>query len=199
MESGKVDVFAFIGTSRVANIIRKSHPKPNRLRACLGLEAKNPAIILPDADLEIAASECITGSLSFNGQRCTALKIIFVHESIAVPFMELYKQKLAALKYGMPWAEKVMITPLPEENKAQYLKELIDDANNHGAKIMNEHGGENFLSFNYPAVLFPVNENMRVWHEEPPSWHLLRRLRPAIRPQQPEWSLPVESQAHHPG
>ncbi|MFI5171229.1 MAG: NADP-dependent glyceraldehyde-3-phosphate dehydrogenase [Chitinophagales bacterium] len=166
METGKIDVFAFIGTSRVANIIRKSHPKPNRLRACLGLEAKNPAIILADADLEIAASECITGSLSFNGQRCTALKIIFVHESIADNFLKLYQEKLRQLKYGMPWDEKVNLTPLPEQNKPAYLKELIDDAKNFGAEIINEHGGENFLSFNYPAVLFPVNDKMRIWNEE---------------------------------
>ncbi len=166
METGKVDVFAFIGSSRVSNIIRKSHPKPNRLRACLGLEAKNPAIILPDADLEIAATECITGSLSFNGQRCTALKIIFVHESIATQFLDLYKEKLSNLKFGMPWDDKVMLTPLPEQNKPAYLEGLIADAKQHGAQIINENGGENFLSFNYPAVLFPVNENMRIWDEE---------------------------------
>ena len=166
MESGKVDVFAFIGTSRVANIIRKAHPKPNRLRACLGLEAKNPAIILPDADLEIAATECITGSLSFNGQRCTALKMIFVHEQIADAFIKLYTEKLGKLKYGMPWDEKVMLTPLPEENKPAYLNDLIADAKEKGASIVNEHGGEQYLSFCYPTVLFPVNENMRVWHEE---------------------------------
>ncbi|HNK99056.1 MAG TPA: NADP-dependent glyceraldehyde-3-phosphate dehydrogenase [Chitinophagales bacterium] len=166
MESGKVDVFAFIGTSRVANIIRKAHPKPNRLRACLGLEAKNPAIILPDADLEIAATECITGSLSFNGQRCTALKMIFVHEQIADAFIKLYTEKLGKLKYGMPWDEKVMLTPLPEENKPGYLNDLIADAKEKGASIVNEHGGEQYLSFCYPTVLFPVNENMRVWHEE---------------------------------
>ena len=166
MESGKVDVFAFIGTSRVANIIRKAHPKPNRLRACLGLEAKNPAIILPDADLEIAATECITGSLSFNGQRCTALKMIFVHEQIADAFIKLYTEKLGKLKYGMPWDEKVMLTPLPEENKPAYLNNLIADAKEKGASIVNEHGGEQYLSFCYPTVLFPVNENMRVWHEE---------------------------------
>ncbi|HNO29926.1 MAG TPA: NADP-dependent glyceraldehyde-3-phosphate dehydrogenase [Chitinophagales bacterium] len=166
MESGKVDVFAFIGTSRVANIIRKAHPKPNRLRACLGLEAKNPAIILPDADLEIAATECITGSLSFNGQRCTALKMIFVHEQIADAFIKLYTEKLGKLKYGMPWEEKVMLTPLPEENKPAYLNDLIADAKEKGASIVNEHGGEQYLSFCYPTVLFPVNENMRVWHEE---------------------------------
>ena len=52
---------------------------PNRLRCILGLEAKNPAFILPDADLDVAVSECILGSLSFNGQRCTALKLIMVH------------------------------------------------------------------------------------------------------------------------
>jgi glyceraldehyde-3-phosphate dehydrogenase (NADP+) len=51
----------------------------------LGLEAKNPAIILPDADLDLA-QECIAGSLSFNGQRCTALKIVYVHERIAEEF-----------------------------------------------------------------------------------------------------------------
>lgn len=166
MESGKIDVFAFIGTSRVANIIRQSHPKPNRLRACLGLEAKNPAIVMPDADLEIATTECITGSLSFNGQRCTALKIIFVHENIAGSFIELYNEKLNKLKFGMPWEEKVMLTPLPEENKPQYLKDLINDALDNGAHIANENGGENFHSFNYPAVLFPVNNKMRIWNEE---------------------------------
>ncbi|MBC8173849.1 MAG: NADP-dependent glyceraldehyde-3-phosphate dehydrogenase [Chitinophagales bacterium] len=166
MESGKIDVFAFIGSSRVANIIKKAHPKPNRLRSVLGLEAKNPAIILQDADMENAVSETITGSLSFNGQRCTALKIIFVHESIAKTFLDKYVAKLQTLKYGMPWKEDVMFTPLPEKNKPSYIKELIDDAVSKGANIMNENGGEQFLSFSYPAVLFPVNKDMRVWTEE---------------------------------
>ncbi|MFN8313768.1 MAG: aldehyde dehydrogenase family protein, partial [Cyclobacteriaceae bacterium] len=77
METGKIDVFAFIGTNKGANDLKKLHPKSHRLKAILGLDAKNPAIILPDADLDNAISECITGTLSFNGQRCTALKILF--------------------------------------------------------------------------------------------------------------------------
>src|SRR5690606_12780508 len=51
MESGKVDVFAFIGTNKGANDLKKLHPKPHRLKAILGLDAKNPAIVLPDADI----------------------------------------------------------------------------------------------------------------------------------------------------
>ncbi len=75
METGKLDVFAFIGTNKGANELKKLHPKPHRLKSILGLDAKNPAIILPDADLDNAVSECALGALSFNGQRCTALKI----------------------------------------------------------------------------------------------------------------------------
>ena len=70
-------------------------------------------------------NECILGSLSFNGQRCTALKIIFVHENIAAAFNKLYVEKLDKLKMGMPWETDVMITPLPEFDKPAYLKELI--------------------------------------------------------------------------
>ncbi|MCJ7595897.1 MAG: aldehyde dehydrogenase family protein, partial [Desulfobacterales bacterium] len=71
MQSGKIDVLAFIGTSVVADSLRKQHPKPHRLRCVLGMEAKNAAIILPDSDLDLTVKECILGCLSFNGQRCT--------------------------------------------------------------------------------------------------------------------------------
>ncbi len=166
MASGKIDCLAFIGTSRVANILKKQHPFPNRLRGALGLEAKNPAIILPDAEIEMTVSECITGSLSFNGQRCTALKIIFVHESIAKIFIEKFCARLQKLKYGMPWEENVMLTPLPENNKTGYLTELIKDAVEKGAKIANENGGMVVESFMYPAVLTGVTSTMRIYNEE---------------------------------
>lgn len=166
MESGKIDVFSFIGSSKIANVLKKAHPKPNRLRSILGLEAKNPAIVLQDADLELAVNECILGSLSFNGQRCTALKIIFVHEKIADAFNALFTEKLNKLKMGMPWEDGVMITPLPEPDKPAYLNELVEDAKTKGAKVINQHGGEINESFVYPAVLYPVNSSMRVYHEE---------------------------------
>jgi glyceraldehyde-3-phosphate dehydrogenase (NADP+) len=166
MESGQVDVLSFIGTSRVANILKKQHPYPNRLRAALGLEAKNPAIVMPDADIDLAVEECITGSLSYNGQRCTALKIIFVHEEVRNLFLEKYCQRLKSLKAGMPWDPGVMLTPLPETGKTAYLTGLIEDACSKGAKVINEGGGTTEASFLFPAVLFPVTPEMRVYSEE---------------------------------
>lgn len=166
MASGNIDVLAFIGSSNSANAIKKLHPKPNRLRSVLGLDAKNPAIVLPDADIDNAVEECITGSLSFNGQRCTALKILFIHEKVMKPFTEKYLQKLASLKHGMPWEDKVSLTPLPEPQKPAYLKALIDDAVSKGAKVLNPNGGKTTYSYVHPAVLYPVKPSMRIYLEE---------------------------------
>jgi glyceraldehyde-3-phosphate dehydrogenase (NADP+) len=166
METGKVDVFAFIGTHKGANDLKKLHPKPNRLKAILGLDAKNPAIILPDADLDNAVNECITGSLSFNGQRCTALKILFVHKQIVNEFLWKFTEAIKKLKPGMPWEPDVSLTPLPEPGKTTYLDGLVKDALNHGARIVNENGGQINQTFFYPAVLYPVNDKMRVYYEE---------------------------------
>ena len=166
MASGRIDVFAFIGTNKAASDLKKLHPKPHRLRAALGLDAKNPGIVLPDVDLDNAVNEAVTGSLSFNGQRCTALKILFVHESVVDSFLDKFKQKLGQLKPGMPWEAGVSLTPLPEPGKAEYLKGLVEDAVDKGASVVNEGGAEIIETFFYPALLYPVNSTMRVYHEE---------------------------------
>jgi glyceraldehyde-3-phosphate dehydrogenase (NADP+) len=166
METGKVDVFAFIGTNKGANDLKKLHPKPHRLKAILGLDAKNPAIILPDADLDNTVSECVMGTLSFNGQRCTALKILYVHKSIVDVFITKYCEAVKKLKPGMPWDAGVSLTPLPEPGKVDYLRQVVEDAKQNGAKVMNENGGTFLNSFFYPAVLYPVNNRMKVFYEE---------------------------------
>ena len=166
METGKVDVLALIGNSKSANAIQANHPQKNRLRLVLGLEAKNPAIVLADADLDLAISECVAGATSFNGQRCTALKIVYVHENIVEEFNKRFAEKVDALKFGNPWEEGVKLTPLPEPNKPAYIQELIDDAKEKGAEIINKKGGDRTENYIFPSVLYPVSKQMRVFHEE---------------------------------
>jgi glyceraldehyde-3-phosphate dehydrogenase (NADP+) len=166
MESGEVAALAFIGTTRVANLLEKQHPMPNRLRPILGLEAKNPAIVLPDADLERAVAECITGCLSFNGQRCTGLKILFVQRGIVEPFLENLTNAVDALPFGMPWEKGVMLTPLPEVDKAQHMLRFVEEATAGGAKVVNRYGGLTNRTFFFPAVVYPVGEGMALYTEE---------------------------------
>jgi glyceraldehyde-3-phosphate dehydrogenase (NADP+) len=166
MQSGKIDVLTLIGSSRVADSLKKMHPKSNRLRAVLGLDAKNAAIITSTADIELTVKEAILGSLSFNGQRCTALKIMFVHSSIADQFIKRMAEEVSKLPYGMPWEKGVMLTPVPEPNKPLYIKTCIEDAISKGAKVMNEGGGTTVESFIYPAIVYPVNSQMKLYKEE---------------------------------
>lgn len=166
MESGRIDVLAFIGSSRVADILKRQHPQPHRMRGILGLDAKNPALIMPDADLDVAVRECVTGALSFNGQRCTALKILFVHESIVETFLEKFCAAVSALPVGMPWDKNVKITPLPEFDKAESMKSFIDDAVSRGASIINNGGGTAHETLFFPAVVYPVSPAAELFTKE---------------------------------
>lgn len=166
IKTGKIDVLALIGNSKSANALQEQHPKSNRLRLVLGLEAKNPAIVLPDADMDLTVQECLTGTLSFNGQRCTALKVVYVHEKVREEFLERFCEGVDSLKFGNPWDPGVKLTPLPEADKPDYIQELIDDALAKGARIMNPKGGQRSENFIWPAVLYPVTKEMRVYREE---------------------------------
>ncbi len=166
MQSGKVNVLTLIGSSKVADELQRHHPKLNRLRSILSLDAKNAAIVLRDADLDVAVKECLLGALSFNGQRCTAIKIIWVHRSIADRFLEQFCPAVSALKLGMPWTDGAQITPLPEPNKVNYLNDTIRDAEAGGATIRNEGGGEYAGSLFKPAVVYPVKDGMKLYRDE---------------------------------
>lgn len=166
LRSGRLDLLAFIGSRRGADLLRSWHPAPRRLHCLFGLEAKNAAIVLADADLEQAAAECVLGGLAFNGQRCTAIKITFVHRAIVKPFLELLSRLVARQLVGMPWLPGVRITPLPETARVAYLGELLADARARGAAIINPGGGEIRHTLMSPAVLYPVGPEMRLYHEE---------------------------------
>ena len=160
VERGDLAALAFIGSSRVANVLKKQHPRPNRLRSILGLDAKNPALVLADADLDLAVRECVAGALTFNGQRCTALKLLYVQRPVAERFLQKLADAVDALPFGLPWEPGVRLTPLPEEGKAEALQELVDDAVAKGARVVNANGGLVNRTFYFPSVVYPVSKTM---------------------------------------
>jgi glyceraldehyde-3-phosphate dehydrogenase (NADP+) len=165
MQSGLVNVLAFIGSHKAANALHQAHPRPFTVRLALGLDAKNPAIVMPSADLEVATTEAVLGALSFCGQRCTAIKIIFVHESIADAYAAKLAAKVDKLSFGLPF-DGSEITPLAEADKPAYLRRVIADAVAKGAKVINKRGCQEDRSLVFPTVLFPVTLDMTVAQEE---------------------------------
>ena len=166
MQGGLVDCLGFIGGSKGADALIKQHPHPHRLKVFSQLEGKNLGIVFADADLDEAVRQILLGSLSYNGQRCTAIKLVMAHKSIAKILVEKLAKAIETLPRGLPWDDDVLITPLPEPNKPQYLEELVEDATAQGAAVMNERGGATNGQLYHPALVYPVTSAMRLFHEE---------------------------------
>lgn len=186
MSTGYIDALAFIGGSSAADDLIRQHPEPHRLKIFLQLEAKNMGIYLPDlfeyenaSILDQTISETITGTLSFNGQRCTALKLLFVPKAHGDAFAEKLSNELDTLRVGLPWQEwrdengKVNyahVTPLPNVKRIKYMQSLISDALSKGAKILNKDGGKVIggedSTLMVPALLYPVDKTMDLYYEE---------------------------------
>jgi len=165
VRSGKLAVFAFIGSSGAADKIFSQIPNPHRTKQILGLGAKNPAIILPGCDIVDAVKHNIKGALSFNGQRCTAHKILFVHQSIITTFIDKFVDAVDTLEPGLPWEEGVDITPILP-NTSERFQGLLHDAQNQGAYVVNKDGGKVVGGYMHPAVLYPVTPQMKLYRIE---------------------------------
>jgi len=188
MESGDIDGLAFIGGTVAADKLIKAHPEPHRLKIFLQLEAKNMAIVLKDMVEEEGSyskdqmvGDIVTGALSYNGQRCTALKIIFVPRGHGADIANAIAKRVEKLFVGMPWETSLgaysQITPLPTQGRIDYMNDLLDDALSKGATIVNKDGGEtghheavesphDTSKLMVPAVLYNVSPDMRVYTEE---------------------------------
>jgi len=155
-----VDMIAFTGSTkvgkRIANLAGMKH-------LLLELGGKDAVIVLEDADLDLAVRECVSGCFSYSGQRCTAVKRIILINSIADKFIDKFVKEADKLKHGKP-EEDAYITPLINNEAADNIQELIDDANNNGAKkLMCKFRERNF----WGATIFDnVTSKCRLYHEE---------------------------------
>lgn len=129
------------------------------------LGGKDAAIILKDADLDLAANNIVAGGYSYSGQRCTAVKRILVMEEVADKLIEKILAKIDTLKVGNPLEEDVDIVPLISDKAADFVCELMDDAKAKGAKLL--VGGTREGNLIAPTLFDNVTTQMRLAWEEP--------------------------------
>ncbi|WP_099468156.1 NADP-dependent glyceraldehyde-3-phosphate dehydrogenase [Konateibacter massiliensis] len=129
------------------------------------LGGKDAAIILKDADLDLAATNIVAGGYSYSGQRCTAVKRILVIDEVADTLVEKIVSKMETLKVGNPLEQDVDIVPLISEKAADFVCELIDDAKEKGAKLL--VGGTREGNLIAPTLFDNVTTDMRIAWEEP--------------------------------
>lgn len=161
IEHQGIDMISFTGGSGTGKRIAKL---ANMIPLVMELGGKDPAIVVKDANLDLAAKQIVSGAFSYSGQRCTAIKRVFVDEMIADELIEKLSEELKNVTIGSP-EENKMIVPLIDQKSADFVQCLIDDALEKNATLITGNQREGNLI--YPTLLDHVTPNMRLAWEEP--------------------------------
>lgn len=156
-----VDFINFTGSTEIGSRISSI---TSMVPLLMELGGKDAAIVLEDADLDVAASNIVAGAYSYSGQRCTAVKRILVVDKVADKLLEKVKVKVEALKVGNP-VDGADVVPLIDMKSADFVWELIEDAKAKGAKLI--LGGNREENLIYPTLFDNVTTDMRLAWEEP--------------------------------
>ena len=157
-----VDVINFTGSTEIGlRISGITTMKP----LLMELGGKDAAIVLEDADLDLAAHNIVAGAYSYSGQRCTAVKRILVIDKVADELVKKVREKVKTLKVGNPINEQVDVVPLIDDKAADYVESLILESKEKGATIL--EGGNREGNLIYPTLVDNVTLDMRLAWEEP--------------------------------
>jgi len=128
-----VDLVTFTGGVPIGKYIAA---KAVYKRQVLELGGNDPLVVMDDADPAKAAELAANGSYKNSGQRCTAVKRIFVHEKIASAFTEALVAKTRAWSYGDPLDPKVDMGTVISEQAASSFEALVNEAVSKGARLL---------------------------------------------------------------
>ncbi len=157
-----INFINFTGSTEIGTRISKI---TSMVPLLMELGGKDAAIVLEDADLELASNNIVAGGFSYSSQRCTAVKRILVIDKVADDLVAKVKEKMGKLKIGNPLEEDVEIVPLISKKAADYVSELIEDAKNKGADLI--AGGNRDGNLIFPTLFDNVTADMRIAWEEP--------------------------------
>jgi len=161
LTNADVDLVTFTGGVAVGKYIAA---KAVYKRQVLELGGNDPLIVMEDADLEEAATLAVAGSYKNSGQRCTAVKRMLVHETVADRFVELLVAKSRAIRYGDPMDPATDMGTVIDEAAARSFEAKVNDAVSGGARLL--YGNIRKGALYSPTVLDQVRPDMSVVRQE---------------------------------
>lgn len=157
VQDSRVEVVSFTGSVVIGKRIAGM---AGYKRLVLELGGNDPLIVLDDADLDLAAHLAAEGSYRNSGQRCTAVKRILVHQSVADDFTRRLVEKTTEYKCGDPFDESTRVGTVIDEQAAVGLEAVVKDAVAAGARVL--CGGERRGALLQPTVIANVPRDSRM-------------------------------------
>jgi 1-pyrroline-5-carboxylate dehydrogenase len=165
-----VDGLVFTGSKAVGltnyHRFAKTLPKP----CIVEMGGKNPAIIMPSANLDDATEGVVRSAFGMGGQKCSACSRVYVHKIAAKNFIEVLVEKTKTLRIGDPAGRDVFLGPLINSKAVKKFESAVRIARGEGRVI---HGGRTLKNgefahgfFVEPAIADKLPKTSRMFQEE---------------------------------
>lgn len=163
----KVAMVSMTGSVAAGEKIMAAAAK-NITKACLELGGKAPAIVMDDADLELAVKAIVDSRVINTGQVCNCAERVYVQKGIYDRFVSRIGEALSAVEYGDPGKRNdIAMGPLINAAALERVQQKVARAVEEGAKvILGGKVGEGKGYFYPPTLLLDVQQEMSIVHEE---------------------------------
>ena len=130
LTEGLVNKVGFTGSSEVGARIGELAGR-HLQSACLELGGKNPLVVMPDADLDLAAEGALFSGFGTAGQRCTSLGVAIVHDDVHDAFLEKFLARVEGAVVGDPTDPSVLYGPMLGERFLDGFEKWLGEVQPH--------------------------------------------------------------------
>jgi malonate-semialdehyde dehydrogenase (acetylating)/methylmalonate-semialdehyde dehydrogenase len=134
LEHPDVKAISFVGSTPVAKAIYETATRNGKRVQALG-GAKNHMLVLPDADIDMAADAAVSAAYGSAGERCMAISVIVAVGAVADPLVNAIRERMARIKVGPGLEEGNEMGPLITREHRDRVRSYLDCAESHGASI----------------------------------------------------------------
>jgi malonate-semialdehyde dehydrogenase (acetylating)/methylmalonate-semialdehyde dehydrogenase len=168
LEHPDVAAVSFVGSTPVARHIYETGTRNGKRVQALG-GAKNHMIVLPDADLELAADSAVNAAFGSAGQRCMAISVLVTVGDAADRLVPLIRERLGAIHVGDGMHPNVDMGPLVTRQQLDRVRRYVDEGVAAGATLVTdgrdvEIDGDGF--FLGPCLFDHVKPEMSIYRDE---------------------------------
>jgi malonate-semialdehyde dehydrogenase (acetylating) / methylmalonate-semialdehyde dehydrogenase len=162
-----VDAVSFVGSTAVARYIYETGTRHGKRVQALG-GAKNHMVVLPDADIAVAADAAVSAAYGSAGERCMAISVVVAVGNVADPLIAAISERIPQVVVGPGDDPNSMMGPLITREHLNRVRSYVEGAGDEGARVVVDgteaRDGDGF--FIGCSLLDDVKPGMRVYDDE---------------------------------
>jgi malonate-semialdehyde dehydrogenase (acetylating)/methylmalonate-semialdehyde dehydrogenase len=135
LEHPDVAAVSFVGSTPIARYIYETGTRNGKRVQALG-GAKNHMVLLPDADVDMAADAAVSAAYGSTGERCMAISVVIAVGDVADPFVEAVRRRLPRIKVGPGTDPEAQMGPLITREHMDRVASFVERGREQGAEVV---------------------------------------------------------------